>query len=470
MHRTIALLFGILLAASSGPARAGGPAGSASLLKIPWNVTEHRLSNGMRALLLPDRRAPVIVFEVWYGAGSREELPGKTGLAHMVEHMMFRGTKKYGPKEFSNLVKRNGGRHNAFTSFDYTAYYEEIASDRIELVIKLEADRMVNLVLTKEQFEPERKVILEERRMRTDDRPTGVLFEQLRAAAFHAHTYGNPIIGWETDIRSYTLEDMRAFYKRYYRPSNAIAVIVGDFEIEEAIRLLDKHFGAIPAAPFAGRPDIREPSQQAERRIIVRRQAQLPYVAMAFHTPNFKDEDAPALSMLETILGGGETSRLYQRLVRKDALSLGAGADYTYISVDPALFYLYSQVAPGKKTEDVERVIQEEVDLIVRKGVSQEELTRALRSLEAQTVFSMDSHYFRASLLGRSTIASNWRLLEDFLPALARVKSEDIVRVAKKYFVPKNRTTAVLFPLKDKKGKRAARAAKKGKTAKSGGR
>ncbi len=458
MRRIAAIIIALGMSVAPAATAIGGGEpprgkGASDLLRVPWKVAEHTLPNGMRALLLQDRRAPSIVFQVWYGVGSRDEPKGKTGIAHMLEHMMFRGTKKYGPKEFSNIVKRNGGSHNAFTSFDYTAYYEKIASDRLELVIELEADRMVNIVLREEDLEPERNVVIEERRMRTEDRPTGALFEKLRATAYKSHAYGNPIIGWPQDLRAYTLEDLRAFYKRYYKPSNAIAVIVGDFEVNNAIRLLEKHFGPIPSTPFEGRPKMSEPPQTAQRRLSVKREAQLPYIAMAHHTPNWKDKDAPALAMLESILGGGETSRLHQRLVRKDAIALGAGADYTFISLDPSLFYLYGQPAPGKKAEEVEKAILEEVDHLIKNGVTREEFDRALRSIEARTIFSMDSHFFRAMLLGRAAVAGDWRLVDDYLPQLARVTPGDVVRVAKKYLRQNNRTTATLVAIPPK-GKR----------------
>ena len=461
MRRIAAIIIAMGMSFAPAPTALGGgepPGGGAvhsaiDLLQVPWKVTEHTLSNGMRALLLQDRRAPSVVFQVWYGVGSRDEPKGKTGIAHMLEHMMFRGTKKYGPKVFSNIVKRNGGSHNAFTSFDYTAYYEKIASDRLELVIELEADRMVNVILREEDLDPERNVVIEERRMRTEDRPTGALFEKLRSTAYKSHAYGNPIIGWPEDMRSYTLEDLRAFYKRYYKPNNAIAVIVGDFEVDKAIQMLEKHFGPIPSSPFAGRPKMSEPPQTAQRRLKVKREAQLPYIAMAHHTPNWRDDDSPALAMLEAILGSGETSRLYQRLVRKDAIALGVGADYTSVSVDPSLFYLYGQPAPGKKAEDVEKAILGVVDDLIKNGVPREEFDRALRSIEAKTIFAMDSHFFRAMLLGRSSIAGDWRLINDYLPQLARVTSKDIVRVAKKYLTRDNRTTATLVAIPPK-GKR----------------
>ncbi|MFP6891815.1 MAG: pitrilysin family protein [Nitrospinota bacterium] len=472
--RRIAAVFIVLLLASYPASMArgggeipGGPTDSSGLLRVPWKVAEHRLANGMRALMLQDRRAPSIVFQVWYGVGSRDEPKGKTGVAHMLEHMMFRGTKKYGPKVFNNIVKRNGGSHNAFTSFDYTAYFERIASDRLGLVMELEADRMVNLVLKSKELEPERKVVMEERRSRTEDSPTGMLFERLRASSFTEHAYGNPIIGWAEDINTYSLEDLKAFYRRYYTPSNATAVIVGDFNVAEAIQLLEKHFGPIPSRPFQGRPQMTEPPQTAGRRLVVRKEAQLPYFATAHHAPNWRDEDGPALIMLESILGGGETSRLYQRLVRKDAIALEAGADYTYVSVDPMLFYLYGQPAPGKDAFDVEEAIFQEVDRLIRKGVPSEELERNLRSIEAQTIFSMDSHFYRAMQLGRAAIAGDWRLVDGYLPSLAKVTSADIVRVAKKYLRKENRTTATLIPIPPKGGRQErSGGAKRGETRK----
>lgn len=429
----------LLLAA---PARAAG----ADALRVPWNVTEHRMKNGMRALLLPDRSAPMVVFKVWYAVGSRDEQPGLTGMAHFLEHMMFRGTRKYGAGKFNATIKKNGGSSNAFTSFDYTAYFERIASDRLELLIELEADRMVNMVLEQKGFDTEKKVVREERRTHAD-RPTGRFWEQLRAVAYTNHPYKNPIIGWPEDIEAITIADMEAFYRRYYSPENATAVIVGDFRTEEAIALLERHFGAIPRSPaFRARPALSEFPQKSERRVRVRADAQLPYVAIGHHAPNWKSPDAPALVLLASILGGGNTSRFHQRLVRKDAIALGAGADYTYMSVDPMIFYLYARPAPGKEAADVERAMLEEVRRLIEKGVGEEEFRRALRNIEAKTIFAMDSHFYRARLLGQAAVAGDWRLLRGYLPALRKVTPADVVRVAEKYLGHPNRTTAVLIP------------------------
>ena len=435
----------------------GADARTETALRVPWNVTEHKMKNGMRALLLPDNSAPMVVMKVWYAVGSRDELPGQMGMAHFLEHMMFRGTKKYGPKVFSDIVKKNGGSHNAFTSFDYTAYYERIASDRLELIIELEADRMVNLALEKKGFDAEKDVVHEERRT-YDDRPSHKFWEQIRAVAYTNHPYKNPIIGWPEDVEAITIKDMQAFYKRYYSPENATAVLVGDFKVEEAIALLEKHFGKIPKSPtFRKRPKLVEFPQRSERRLHVRADAQLPYVAIGYHAPNWKSEDAPALVMLEALLGGGETSRLHQRLVRKDTLALGAGADYTYISVDPMIFYLYARVAPGKKADDAEKALIEEVEKLIEKGVTEEEFRRALRNIEANTVFAMDSHYYRARLLGQSAVAGDWRLLEGYLPALRKVTPAGVVRVAKKYLGHGNKTTAVLVPTRKSRSAKAAK-------------
>ena len=443
-----ALLAAALLLLLAAPAPAAGAQKEAAPPRVPWNVTEHRMKNGMRALLLPDASAPLVVFMVWYAVGSRDERPGLTGMAHFLEHMMFRGTRKHPGKTFSNLIKKNGGVDNAFTSFDYTAYYERIASDRLGLAAALEADRMVNMTLDKTAFDAEKNVVHEERRIRTD-RPTGRFWEQLRAVAYTSHPYRNPIIGWPEDLEAITIRDMEAFYRRYYSPENATAVVVGDFEVGEAAALLEKHFGKIPKSPaFRKRPALFEFDQKSERRAYVRAEAQLPFVAIGYHAPNWKSEDAPALVMLEAVLGGGETSRFHQRLVRKDAIALGAGADYTYLSVDPMLFYLYARPAPGKTADEVEKALLDETRKLIEKGVEEEELRRALRNVEANTVFSMDSHYYRAMLLGRAAVAGDWRLLKGYLPALRKVRPADVARVAGKYLNHGRKTTAALIPIK----------------------
>ncbi len=419
--------------------------------EVSWNVYEYKLQNGLNILLLPDNRAPMFVSKLWYGVGSRDESFGKTGMAHFLEHMMFKGTKKYGPKIFSNLIKKNGGSHNAFTSFDYTGYYEKLPSNKIELAIKLEADRMKNLKLDPIEFELERKVVLEERRSRVDDNPVNYLFEKLRQKTFTSHTYTNPIIGWEEDLKIISLKDMQKFYRRFYVPENATLVIVGDIKISKTIDLIKKYFGQIESKGNFKRKIIIEPPQKKERFISVKRNAALPYFAMAYHTPNWKHEDSAALTLLEYILGGGESSRIYQRLVRKDGLALSAGAEYRYLSYDPDLFYFYAQPASGISVSKIKKVFFEELKNISSNKVTQQELRRAIKSIEANSIFSMDSHYYRAMMLGRSAVCGDWKIIKDYLKKIRKVTPEEILKVARKYFYTNNRTIAELIPQKAKK-------------------
>ena len=419
--------------------------------EVSWNVYEYKLENGLNILLLPDNRAPMFVSKLWYGVGSRDESFGKTGMAHFLEHMMFKGTKKYGPKIFSNLIKKNGGSHNAFTSFDYTGYYEKLPSNKIDLAIKLEADRMKNLKLDPIEFELERKVVLEERRSRVDDNPVNYLFEKLRQKTFTSHTYTNPIIGWEEDLKIISLKDMKKFYRRFYVPENATLVIVGDIKISKTIDLIKKHFGQIESKGNFKRKIIIEPPQEKERLISVKRNAPLPYFAMAYHTPNWKHKDSAALTLLEYILGGGESSRIYQRLVRKDGLALSAGAEYRYLSYDPDLFYFYAQPASGISVSKIKKVFYEELKNISSNKVTQQELRRVIKSIEANSIFSMDSHYYRAMMLGRSAVCGNWKIIKDYLKKIRKVTPEEILKVARKYFSTNNRTIAELIPQKAKK-------------------
>jgi len=419
--------------------------------EVSWNVYEYKLENGLNILLLPDNRAPMFVSKLWYGVGSRDESFGKTGMAHFLEHMMFKGTKKYGPKIFSNLIKKNGGSHNAFTSFDYTGYYEKLPSNKIDLAIKLEADRMKNLKLDPIEFELERKVVLEERRSRVDDNPVNYLFEKLRQKTFTSHTYTNPIIGWEEDLKIISLKDMKKFYRRFYVPENATLVIVGDIKISKTIDLIKKHFGQIESKGNFKRKIIIEPPQEKERFISVKRNAALPYFAMAYHTPNWKHKDSAALTLLEYILGGGESSRIYQRLVRKDGLALSAGAEYRYLSYDPDLFYFYAQPASGISVSKIKKVFYEELKNISSNKVTQQELRRVIKSIEANSIFSMDSHYYRAMMLGRSAVCGNWKIIKDYLKKIRKVTPEEILKVARKYFSTNNRTIAELIPQKAKK-------------------
>src|SRR4030042_5607548 len=264
-------------------------------------VFETVLPNGLKVILLENHKAPLITFQVWYRVGSRNEDWGKTGLSHMLEHMMFKGTEKIGPEEFSRIVQENGGNDNAFTSRDYTAYFENLSADRIQISLDLESDRMQNLILQEEDFRTERMVVMEERRLRTEDNPPSVLIEQVLATAFQIHPYRWPIIGWMEDIARFTLEDLKVYYRTYYNPANAFLVVVGDFKKEDLLPRIEKAFGSYPkgVAPNQGK-DI-DPIQTGERKIFVKKEAQLPSIVMGYHVPNLREPDSYDSYVLEVI-------------------------------------------------------------------------------------------------------------------------------------------------------------------------
>ncbi len=409
-------------------------------------VVERMLGNGLKLILLEDHKAPVAVIQTYYRVGSRNDVPGRTGRAHLLEHMMFKGTGATGPEEYSRIIQRNGGRTNAFTSRDRTTYFASIASDRLAVVVDLEADRMANLVISDSEYDSERLVVTEERRLRVDNNPSGDLFEQLYATAFHAHPYRLPIIGWMSDIERSTADDLRQFYELYYVPNNAFIVAVGDFDAVELADRLQAAFGDIPAGRLPPAVRSREPSQKGERRIELRREAQLPLVALAHHVPNLHSGDGAALDVLSQILAGGKASRLYQRLVYEERAALYAGSDYSYSALDPNLFILYSQPLPGRDPAEIERMLLDEVARLETSPPSQLEMQRAVNQIEAHYVFAQDSIFYQAMLLGDYEISGDWRLIDRYMPSIRAVSRADLLRVARFYLVPGNRTVAILIP------------------------
>ena len=278
-------------------------------------VFETVLPNGLKVILLENHKAPLVTFQVWYRVGSRNEAWGKTGLSHMLEHMMFKGTEKIGPEQFSRIIQENGGDDNAFTSHDYTAYFENLSADRVQVAIDMEADRMQNLILREEDFRTERMVVMEERRLRTEDNPQSVLIEQILATAYQIHPYRWPIIGWMEDIARFTLEDLKVYYRTYYNPANAFLVVVGDFKKEELLSKIEKALGSYSKGVAPNQEKDKEPLQIGERRIFVKKEAQLPFLVMGYHVPNLREPDSYVLEVIATILSGGKSSRLYQSLV-----------------------------------------------------------------------------------------------------------------------------------------------------------
>lgn len=420
-------------------------------LACPWagaqEVVEATLDNGLRVLLQEDHRSPVASFQVWYRVGSRDERVGLTGLSHYLEHMMFKGTSTYGPRVYSKLIETVGGQDNAFTSRDTTVYHVTVAAEQLDLVLELEADRMRHLLLDPREIDSERKVIMEERRTRTEDDPVGALSELFNAAAFVAHPYRLPTIGFAQDIERLTASDVRTWYDAYYQPNNAIVAVAGDFRAPELLEKIRTRFGAIPRGPDPPRLTVTEPEQRGERRVWLRKEAQLPVVFAGYPAPNHRSEDAYPLEVLSAVLSGGRTSRLYRRLVYEERLALEAGGDYTRLTLDPDTFTFYVTVLPGRSVEEAERALTAEVERLRTELISEEELQRAQNQLEATYLFAQDSVFNRSATLARHELLGGWRLRETYLAGIRAVTREDVRRVAERHLVPERRTTAILLPI-----------------------
>ena len=411
-----------------------------------WKVTAERLENGLQVLILEDHRANALSFQLWYRVGSRNEQIGATGLAHLFEHLMFRGSKEFGPGEFSRLIQERGGTHNAFTREDSTTYFETIAASELALVSRLEADRMANTILDEEVLGAEQKIVMEERRLRVADDPASELYEQLRAAAFTAHPYGWPVIGWMSDLERVALSDALEFRKTYYAPNNAVAVLVGDVTPQRAIATVKEAFAGIAPGPAAAPVRALEPPQKGERRIHLRRAASLPVIVAAYHVPNYESEDGFELSLLATVLGEGRSSRLQRALVEDKTLALWVDASYDRLSVDPALFTVALRVAPGRKWEDAEAALYEALEAIKNEPPAPRELERAKNLVESSFVFSQDSLFYRGFQLGLYATLGDWELIKQVIPGIRAVTAEGVRKAARKYLTETNRTVGVLIP------------------------
>jgi zinc protease len=411
-------------------------------------VVEHKLANGLQVLLLREPRAPIITLQVWYRVGSRNEALGKTGISHLCEHMMFKGTAKYGPKYFSREVQRVGGTDNAFTARNYTAFFETGPKDQLRHWLEMEADRMRGINVDAKAFGLEKQVVLEERRMRTEDDPVSFMQEAAMAATFEAHPYQWPIIGWLHDIDSISLDDYRTYYHRYYLPNNCTLVVVGDIDPKEALTQIEATFGQLPAGPEPPKVTAKEPQHYGPRRVEVHREAQFPYILMNYHVPNWQSADAYPLELLARILSAGRSSRLYHDLVYQQKLALEAGADYNLDTTDPFIFSLYGQPMPGKTIAQLEAALNTEIKRLQTDLVGAKELQKAKNQTAASFYMAMDSIFYRGMLLGRTQTVARWTLLKDFIPKIQQVTSEQVREVAKKYLVADNRTVGILVPLK----------------------
>jgi len=412
---------------------------------------EYVLDNGLKVLLVEVPKAPVVTVQIWYRVGSRNEVLGRAGLSHMLEHMMFKGTPQNPKGTFSRTIRKNGGNDNAFTSQDFTAYFENLAADRVALALELEADRLRGLLLDEKEFQLEREVVKEERRLRTEDDPQSFLVESLFAQTFLMHPYHWPIIGWFPDLNAMTREDLKRHYDTYYVPNNATLIVVGDIKADALLPTITRLFESIPKGPTPPQQVVAEPEQKGERRIIVKREAQLPFVMAGYRTPNYADADSYPLMILESILSHGKSSRLYRSLVYEQKQALAVGAEYSLLRTDPELFYFYAVVRPGRKVEDVEQVLYREIAKLQAEPPSAKELERAKNQVEAAYVFGQDSNFRQAMLLGEAeSVGAGWRHVGQFLERIRGVTAQDVQRVAKRYFVQDTRTVGILLPIPPK--------------------
>jgi zinc protease len=412
-------------------------------------VQESVLDNGLKVLLLEDHKSPAVTFQVWYRVGARNEKDGKSGLAHFLEHMMFKGTPSTGPEEYSRIIAKNGGRSNAFTSSDMTVYFATMSRDKIGIELDLEADRMANALLGEQYFEPEKKVIQEERRLRTDDNPGSALSEVAGAVAFMIHPYRRPVVGWMEDIQKLTRQDLVDFYKLYYAPNNAFIVVVGDFATDEILPKIRSAFGKIPRDAEAPKVSVQEPEQQGERRVILKKEAELPFVLVFYHAPNLQSADSFALDVLSVVLAGGRSSRLYHELVYEKRLVRGVDADYSRVSVDPMGFSITAQLLPGIQPANVEREIYGLLEKLKSELITDRELQKAKNQIEAAFIFDQDSIFGQGLKIGYYEITGGWRQLDSYLDGIRKVTREDIRRVARQYLDADRRTVGTLIPTKE---------------------
>lgn len=409
------------------------------------------LANGMRVIVKPDRRAPVVVSMVWYRVGSVDEVNGATGVAHVLEHMMFKGTKEVPAGEFSRIIAAAGGRENAFTGRDYTGYFQTLHKSQLGLALKLEADRMANLVLSGEEFSKEVRVVMEERRWRTEDRPHALVYERLMGTALLAHPYRYPVIGWMSDLEHMRLQDARAFYETWYAPNNAVLVVVGDVSPEEVFGLATEHFGGLKPKALPGRKPQEEPSQLGVKRLTVKAPAELPYVLMAFRVPALrdpqKDWEPYALEVLANVLDGNDAARLPRTLVRTERVANSAGASYDGIGRGPAMFYLDGVPGGSTSVTELEQALRREVRKIADEGVSEDELKRVRAQVVAAHVYQRDSMFFQARQMGSmETAGLSYRTPDVILEKLKQVTPAQVQEVAKKYFGDDELTIGYLDP------------------------
>lgn len=425
-------------------------------------VQEFKMANGMKVLVKEDHRAPIVVSQIWYKVGGSYEHSGITGVSHVLEHMMFKGTKKHAAGEFSRIIAENGGRENAFTGKDYTAYFQQLEKSRLKVSFEMEADRMRNLTLPEKEFKKELAVVMEERRMRTEDKASALTAEQFYATAFTNNPYHQPIIGWMNDLENMKVSDLRDWYEKFYAPNNATLVVVGDVNAKDTFELAKKYFSDIKPSNITATKERLDAEQKGERRITVKAPARLPYMVMGYKVPSYKtakeDWEPYALDVLAYILSGGGSSRFSKSLVRKQQIAVNVDTGYGIFSRLDELFLIDGTPAAGYSVEQLEKAINKEIEKIKDKQVTVKELERIKAQTIAEKVYEKDSVFYQAMQIGTlETVGLDWRLNEEYTKRIREVTAEQIQAVAKKYLINDTLTVAVLDPQPLTSKKRRAR-------------
>ncbi len=414
-------------------------------------TTEYQLDNGMKLIVREDHRAPVVVSQVWYKIGASYEHGGISGVSHVLEHMMFKGTKNLKPGEFSAIVAENGGKENAFTSKDYTAYFQRISSDRLELCLRLEADRMRNLVFVEEEFKKEVDVVKEERRWRVDNKPKSKLFEQFNATAFLNSPARIPTIGWMTDLDQLTMEDAKQWYQRWYAPNNATLVVVGDVNAEQVFELAKKYFGDYKAMPVKAPKLRKEIPQTGMRQITLYEKVSTPYILMGYKVPALNTIDDPGipyvLDVIAGVLDGGNSARFAKNIIRGDELAVSVGSSYDPYERIEGLFLFAGTPTPDTTPDELKEAIIHQLTRLKTEAVSQSELDKVIAQVVASKIYDRDSMFNMGMQIGiLESVGIAWETLDDYEAMIKSVTAEDIMAVAKKYFVEDQLTVGLLLP------------------------
>jgi zinc protease len=417
-------------------------------------VHVYRLDNGLKLIVKEDHRAPVVVSQVWYKVGSSYEHDGITGVSHVLEHMMFKGTKKHGPGEFSRIIAENGGQENAFTSRDYTAYFQRLEKSRLPVSFELEADRMRNLRLQEDEFAKELQVVMEERRLRTEDKPESLLYERFNAVAFLNSPARIPPIGWMTDLESLRLDDLQQWYGKWYAPNNATLVVAGDVDPDAVFKLAKRFFGPLKPSEITPEKPRREVKQRGPRRETLRAPAEVAYLLLGYKVPvlltagDGEDWEPYALEVLAGALDGGDSARLTRELVRGQQIAASAGAGYDLYDRAETLLLLDGVPANGHTVAELEAALREQIRRLREEPVSAEELARVKAQVIASQVFEQDSVFYQAMQIGQlESIGLDWTIKDAYLERIKAISSEQVQAVARKYLIEDTLTVGVLEPL-----------------------